>query len=525
MRIRLFLPLMFALYASEFCTAQNLFSKYYNQTNSVLRIIPGQDVSYMNLIVSNGNKILKTDSLYNIIWAKTFTPAASLNAVAPDNSIYLVNSDTAIIKADSSGNVMWTRKVADPVLSQGGQFGVSLTRNTIRAFYPFDNIVLVSISQDETNGMYPPSYPSVVAFDTSGNYLWTITDSITASTITGIYKSADGGYWIAGCVQAYTLTGRWAFVVKVSSSGNILLSKGLSSPLSNSNILLMAGLPDSTYMLVQHAYSLISSPLDYIYVSRLDKNCDTLWSAIYSLDQAIQAGSGEYPLSAVADESGNVYILGSNDDFEPYYFILKVDTAGDVKFFRSWKSTLFQSNDIRYSSLFYQDHSLFWSVYYSSAMYVPTIIRMDSSGYNLCYPLDTAFQINRLRNLWNSGNGVGFVQTPYNPVPTVSTSSNVVAGVFSDFCSLLYGNEINDAEQLQLSPNPFSSYLKVDMSSRNFSKAIISIRDLTGQEFFIKQIVPGEQQLDLEILPEGVYILNISSEHIDLNAKIVKCNN
>ena len=147
---------------------------------------------------------------------------------------------------------------------------------------------------------------------------------------------------------------------------------------------------------------------------------------------------------------------------------------------------------------------------------------MDSSGFNLCYPLDTAYQINRFRNLWFSGNGVSVVQKSYTPVPTASTSSNAIAVGFSDFCSFLNGREINEIDQLKLSPNPFTSYLKVYLSNNNFGKAIITIRNLTGQVILIKQYDPKNIQLNLEMLSEGMYILNITSENINYNTKIVK---
>src|SRR6185436_5184444 len=120
------LLLILLLLAFENSSAQNYFSKYYNQNNTYLRVLPAGQESFMNVSTTSSTTILKTDSLYNILWAKTFNPFASLQAVGPDNSIYLLNTDTAIVKADSAGNVLWARKVSDPVIMQGGQFGTAL---------------------------------------------------------------------------------------------------------------------------------------------------------------------------------------------------------------------------------------------------------------------------------------------------------------------------------------------------------------------------------------------------------------
>jgi hypothetical protein len=68
----------------------------------------------------------------------------------------------------------------------------------------------------------------------------------------------------------------------------------------------------------------------------------------------------------------------------------------------------------------------------------------------------------------------------------------------------------NETEELSVSPNPFNDLIKLESSE--ILKTII-ITDLSSRVIFEKTILSSSCQLNLAVLPTGVYILHTLTEH------------
>jgi hypothetical protein len=68
----------------------------------------------------------------------------------------------------------------------------------------------------------------------------------------------------------------------------------------------------------------------------------------------------------------------------------------------------------------------------------------------------------------------------------------------------------NESGNLSVSPNPFNDLIQLESSE--VLKTIV-ITDLSSRIVFEKSILASSCQLNLEVLPTGVYILHTLTEH------------
>ena len=90
-------------------------------------------------------------------------------------------------------------------------------------------------------------------------------------------------------------------------------------------------------------------------------------------------------------------------------------------------------------------------------------------------------------------------------------------------------NAIKDIADLKIFPQPFNNSLNIQLNNPFEQDEIqVSLMDITGKlvaNLGIHSVVSGENQFSLNVnegLAKGVYILNISGQHINLSRKVVK---
>jgi endonuclease I len=79
----------------------------------------------------------------------------------------------------------------------------------------------------------------------------------------------------------------------------------------------------------------------------------------------------------------------------------------------------------------------------------------------------------------------------------------------------------------QISPNPFTNQLKVYVSSKRENLSIVTIKNILGNEVFnlSKNILQGKQVItinELDLLPNGIYILQLQCGNQTLRQRIIK---
>ncbi len=81
-------------------------------------------------------------------------------------------------------------------------------------------------------------------------------------------------------------------------------------------------------------------------------------------------------------------------------------------------------------------------------------------------------------------------------------------------------NENNQSKGVSIFPNPSSSYINIEFESAN--SATIKIYDLTGKLVILKQNYLSGMYLDINSLPSGIYIINISNSDTFLTERMIK---
>jgi len=239
--------------------------------------------------------VVKADSLGNLLWTKTIgginddlgwsiiqTKENDLVIAGYTASYGEGNNDVYIIKLDSSGFLKWSRTVG----GVGDDLGYSIIQNKKSDY------VIAGISGSYSNNVYDVF---VIDVDTSCTIKWTRTiGHIVASEGQSIVECKDGGYAIAGNCYDSILHGSDVYIVRLDSLGNLKWTNstgGTSDDYSYS----IVQTKDNGFFVTGYTGS-YGSGIDDVYVVKFDSNgntCQPRFSIghITSVDSGI-VGSG-----------------------------------------------------------------------------------------------------------------------------------------------------------------------------------------------------------------------------------------
>ena len=191
-------------------------------------LITGQQVD--SLITDGDALIIKTDSLGNYQWSKTFGgplfDAALSSVELPDKSFLTLgwtrsfsfgNRDLYLIKTDSLGNLIWQKHYGTTFLDGGT--GITKTSD--------GNYLLAGYKGNSSTGLVDAW---LLKIDTSGSILWqkTLTNSGEAE-IWWARELVDGTIVGAGSKSNPSFTLDSAWIVKTDGLGNKLWERGFVS--------------------------------------------------------------------------------------------------------------------------------------------------------------------------------------------------------------------------------------------------------------------------------------------------------
>lgn len=90
----------------------------------------------------------------------------------------------------------------------------------------------------------------------------------------------------------------------------------------------------------------------------------------------------------------------------------------------------------------------------------------------------------------------------------------------------LTGIKTNSTIEYRIYPNPTTSSITVDFNTDYISDAKISITDLNGKILYLNSLKNPNPALriDLNNYPKGIYLINIQSDDITINNKIIKAD-
>ena len=160
--------------------------------------------------------LLKTDSLGDILWTKTYGDADWEEGFSIQQTLdggYIItgyknpgtgNTDSWLIKTDANGNLLWDKTFGD----SGNDYGFSVRQTTDGGY--------IIVGDTEVSG----EYAWLIKTDANGNKLWDKTFGVTTRG-NCVQQTQDGGYIITGSGQATNgIFDLW--VVKTDSLGDTL---------------------------------------------------------------------------------------------------------------------------------------------------------------------------------------------------------------------------------------------------------------------------------------------------------------
>jgi hypothetical protein len=265
---------------------------------SAYSIVQTSDGGY----VIGGTKLVKTDSGGNLEWEKTYGAGILSIVQTSDGGYALAGSEFWLTKTDLLGNMQWQRNYGGPEMesaqcviqtSDGGYAIVGFTRP----------------GRGEGDFM-------LVKTDPSGEMEWSNTyGSQDKDEGHVVVQTSDGGYTLAGLM--WNRSGGDAGLVKTDSAGNMQWKRNYGE----GSAWAMALTSDGGYILA--CSSLV----------RIDSEYNIQWNQPYEYGGAhcvIQTSDGGYALAGT-----NIIII--DDDLAGYYaWLIKTDTEGNISEFPSW---------------------------------------------------------------------------------------------------------------------------------------------------------------------------------------------
>lgn len=288
-----------------------------------------------------------------------------------DNNIYIagtVDDDTAVQKIDSSGNVVWQRKL----LSTDGAWGVGVDSagNVYVPFLAFPaisgqardfclakynssgtlqwQVVLYSSSDDWPQGIAIDSSDNIYVvglteytlsgemllakYDTSGTLAWQrIVGGATRTAADegfAVATDSSGNIYITGRSQSYADNSNEAPLIKYDSSGNVVWSRTLGTSGQN-----------------DYGYAITVDSSDNIYI--VGTSNSEIYTAKYNASGTLQwqrkfTGSGE-GYGVATDSENNVYTVGRTSAAgagSTDAFLSKHDSSGTIVYQRVLGTTV-----------------------------------------------------------------------------------------------------------------------------------------------------------------------------------------
>jgi hypothetical protein len=261
---------------------------------------------------------IKTDSLGDTLWTKTFGGASRDGGLSVDLTIdggYIIvgstfsygtgNGDVYLIKTDSIGNVLWTRTYGDSTWDVG--YSVLQTTD--------DGYIITGLTERVNVNVW------LIKTDVNGDTLWTKTygDSAYARGHS-IEQTSDGGYIITGLKDSFSGSSWDVYLIKTDANGDTLWTKtygGIYPEIGYS----VQGTGDGGYIITGGIdLYMMYGP---VYLIKTDASGDTLWT------KTPGGFSVWYSVQETADS--NYIIVGAEGDMiETDIWLLKIDSSGNI---------------------------------------------------------------------------------------------------------------------------------------------------------------------------------------------------
>lgn len=503
--------------------AQEIFEKLYGSQQSISGkiVLQNDDNGFIiggsvrdSLNISNDYLLIKTDSIGNIIWSKTYGGIRNefLNKIVQtkDNGFILlgttysygiygigiindtIRANMYIVKIDSTGNVVWSYTYGniledsgfDLIEKRNGNLVITGITNSYFLNSSQGDIFILTISKDGIELSNKIIYSPNQWYEDGQN----------------IVESLDGGYFISGSVSDAVNFGD-SFIMKIDSLSNLqwLHRTGDSASATFNTEMLPNNNGGFVFAFSTYGFS-IPQYSDFI-IADYDSSGTVLWSKKYG---NVAGGDDQITAFSKLDDSTG-YLFAS------FSRVSKIDNYGNVIWSCNSSSSF---NNIVLSACSNKNNSASFCGYTMPSKL--SFIQMDSLGNNCdalqyIYPND---QINLQMLNFNFNDSINAFYIDSGCVQTniiLSDTSYCLTHTFIDY------EVVN--EKTTVSPNPFTDYITIDISQK-IKHPLVSITDQYGRIVYCSFL--NDEKLYLNNLKTGLYILSIETSTKFYKYKILK---
>lgn len=429
------------------------------------------------------------------------------------DSFELDNWDIGIIKTDSLGDTLWTKRYCD--FGGSNDEFIKVIRQTKDGGYIIGGVVLE---------FYNNSDFFLLKTDSIGNVEWLkIIGSNKYDELGMLEQTNDSGFVVIGLIEPASTIYSGAYVFKTDKFGNIIWHKlisrfddvidGRSIHQLNDNSYIMLGVTGNWYM-----------DLSNIFVARLNEQGDTLWTKSFG------DTLGEYVYSSTITSDNGLLINGFSKkpgrDYD--FFTMKIDYNGDTiwtkvygGYLQDWAFGSAQASDGGY---LIGGHST--SFGYDRDIY---IVKTDDYGNSGCHeyhsnfsiyadPVDTSSQV------LTSTDGSCIVKSfPIQVYSTVIDTTTLCFGMINNM-----PQQSHSLPDIYIYPNPVRNKLTIRFLNNFKEVGYILVTDCIGRQYDLIETegikeTNGEVQINLQEYKPGIYLISFfSSREILLSKRIVK---
>ena len=473
-------------------------------------------------IFTMGGFLVKTDSLSNVIWFKSYNHNAGL--IFPDvefkdllncnDGNYLVcgtvsnlsgsNLDGLIMKVDASGDTLWSKRVNEP----GYNISFNSISRTADSGYVFAGTVYAPVLGLEE--LY------VMKTDSVGNKLWSgkYSGGNNMNAIHKILATPDSGALLLGYSENFPAYDPGAILYKLDKLGHVIwgVRYTLSGPdcISGSDI---AFLPNGYLCHLSSAFGAA--------LIRTDLQGNILADTVFTI--SAPPGCSGYKGSRLKPLSDGNFILTSGSQYDN--FILKIDSAFNVLWSDIVPMRVYDVMETAQQDIHIIGGGPLWGVSLNS----PDGGLFDNE-LGIVHTNAAGLTVGCLSNIGLSGanytivtNAVSVIEIPLGQSFPVSPSITAHAVVSKDSCVTFTGGVHENAGvlPLKISPNPGQGEFVIENPATG--KCTVSVFNNLLQKVISFESAGKELRLNLSGYTEGLYICRLTlTDGRILQGRIVK---
>jgi hypothetical protein len=507
-KILLYLIFTFITYCID---AQVTFQKSLNgldrdESFSVHQTFDGGYIDAGNTSSGSNNSIylIKTDAYGDSVWTKTYAGIAcnakGYDAIQTIDGGYVIlggllppsptGEDFFLLKTDSLGNVIFEKTFAGSLDDRGASLKQTPDGGYIITGY--------------TNSFGSTVDVFILKTDITGNTLWT---KKFAGSITRwgdfINLTSDGGYIITGWIDSSGTGDGSVYLIKTDSLGNPLFSKAYAGGVDNQGHSVQQTI-DGGYIIAGVTFVMIApmTRINHIYLIKTDNIGNLLWTKKFGgccndgANSVAQTTDGGYILTGASNSfTGNGLYAGN-------LFIIKTNNLGKIGWCKYYGSNL-NAQDSGNSIQQTTDGGYVATGGTSDSYYDGYLLKTDSLGNVGC----NAYDYLQYDSVFNSVAVTPslIVSSPSFIQSTTSFTTSHFIYNDKDLCSLKV-LEFETNSKINIFPNPSKGAFEITGLE---SKDQLKIYDVTGRLIYRDKINSNTYTLDLSSKDKGIYLYNV----------------